>query len=369
MENNTPDNDQKISVLDCDNLEPCDIVLSSEKKIISKIIRVATKSKYSHARLYVGKSLIHATQSGVFAENPQRLHFPRSANVAVLRLKQQLTPDAIAAIIMFARSQVGALYSIPEAIRALKEQNLTPSNKQFCSRLVAQAYMAAGIQVVSTPNYCSPADISNSELFYKIDNYLRPPNEDDIQVSLKPNPIETNQKAYYKWMNIARNIAFKERFEIATEQDVVEFSKRYPKHCDKITKFIHSSGYLDNYKLDNELNPYRFSVQQCRERLQINRYAAEHLFEHDIQQEVDAIERALGNFSSYAQEEQNSFIKTMQQLYENLIDNSLKKLDVFRQALQEEGESELVKLLVQYTFEKHTQKKAIKNYINFGYIP
>jgi hypothetical protein len=38
------------------------------------------------------------------------------------------------------------------------------SKKQFCSRLVAQSFAAAGIKLVADPNFCSPADIQASPL-------------------------------------------------------------------------------------------------------------------------------------------------------------------------------------------------------------
>src|SRR3546814_12968896 len=50
------------------------------------------------------------------------------------------------------RSKIGARYSALEAVRAVLPGQRRASRKQFCSRLIAQAFAAAGIQLVARPN-------------------------------------------------------------------------------------------------------------------------------------------------------------------------------------------------------------------------
>src|SRR3546814_10434296 len=60
------------------------------------------------------------------------------------------------------RSKIGARYSALEAVRAVLPGQRRASRKQFCSRLIAQAFAAAGIQLVARPNFCSPAKLEKS---------------------------------------------------------------------------------------------------------------------------------------------------------------------------------------------------------------
>lgn len=43
------------------------------------------------------------------------------------------------------------------------------TRKQFYSRLAAQAYASAGIQLVDDPDYCSPAEMRNSTLLREVE--------------------------------------------------------------------------------------------------------------------------------------------------------------------------------------------------------
>ncbi|SUP04970.1 Uncharacterised protein [Vibrio cincinnatiensis] len=62
-------------ILDVPSLKLGDVILTSEKGFASIGVRAATLSKYSHAAIYVGGTMIEATLGGVFSKNPQRLLF------------------------------------------------------------------------------------------------------------------------------------------------------------------------------------------------------------------------------------------------------------------------------------------------------
>jgi hypothetical protein len=63
---------------------------------------------------------------------------------------------------------VGAQYSKREAIRTVLGGAHAWTKKQFCSRLVAQAYAAVGIDLVDDANYCSPANIKDSPALVQV---------------------------------------------------------------------------------------------------------------------------------------------------------------------------------------------------------
>ena len=95
-------------ILDLNKIEEGDVLLTSQKGLISKTVRVFTNSNFSHAILYVGYgSYIHSDSLGVHSSNIQRLIFQDPENVTVLRpINSKVAKD----VTMFARSQIGKEY-------------------------------------------------------------------------------------------------------------------------------------------------------------------------------------------------------------------------------------------------------------------
>ncbi len=148
-------------ILDADHLRVGDIILTADQTLRSKGIRVATGGSFSHTMLYVANhSYIHSDGDGVHSGNTQRRLFSKLGDAAVLRLRN---PDASAVerACMYARTQVGKQYSKTEAMRSRKlrdAEQLEDSNRQFCSRLVAQAYSFAGVPLV--PNQTTATQVT-----------------------------------------------------------------------------------------------------------------------------------------------------------------------------------------------------------------
>lgn len=361
-------NIENILVLNTEILRPCDIVLSAEKNAISKLIRIATHGKYSHAMLYIGNTVLHATQDGIHTENPQRMQYSSTENVVALRLKSPLSPEASEAIIKFACRQVSKEYGLQEATAVVIGPRPRDSKKQFCSRLIAQAYREVGIQIVPDAEYCSPQDILSSDLFEIVENSLRSPHESDLVVAKRLNIVHQNRDALYSWISAARKLAKKEGYDIGSEEDVQTFLVKYPQYADKITNHIRTSGYLDTYKCDELHNPYRFSIQECKKMVTINKGEAIKLFIHDSLQEFKSLNRFSDNLKYFSHQNKNSYILVMQELYINLIDFSLRKLKVFEQILREEQHEfsdEIFKRIFQVCYKKKQCEIIIKSNI-FG---
>ena len=102
-------------IIDMPSLKIGDVILTAEKGLTSKGIRVATLSKYSHAAIYVGGTMIEATLGGVFSKNPQRLIFNSEKQVAVYRYRGLLNESQIQSVCGYARSKTASLYTLPEA--------------------------------------------------------------------------------------------------------------------------------------------------------------------------------------------------------------------------------------------------------------
>lgn len=152
-------------------LKTGDIILTTTTAAVSKAIRLATKSDISHAMIYVqDHCVIDATAEGVQARNTQRLFLEDNGSVHLLRPRHELPADQVKALCNYVRGQVGAQYATKEARRTAVRGARQWTRKQFCSRLVAQAYASVGVMLVGDPNFCSPAELKHSALLIEVPN-------------------------------------------------------------------------------------------------------------------------------------------------------------------------------------------------------
>lgn len=270
--NNAPSNKQAqytfdentpLYVLDLDLLEPGDIILTREKALTSIAVRASTLGKYSHAIICVSNSsAIESTIDGkVFSLNTQRLIFHKKNDCIVLRYKTLLSTDQLLNLDRFLRVKIATPYSIKEAIKVPSNKNtsnIANESKQFCSRLVAQAYSHIGINLVKNPDYCSPNDLCLSDHLMIVPNAIRLATQRDIEVINKPNMVEENRKQTYAWLEPTIMLAQTVGFEIITQNDVDLFLLKYPKFDRKICEYIQKTRYLTQYKDDEIANPVRY---------------------------------------------------------------------------------------------------------------
>ena len=153
--------------------------------------------------IYMDLTMIHAVPSGVFSKNPQREIFTFKNDVKVLRLKNSIDKQKYKDICTFARSLVGSIFSKREIIEALKTNNPTKkakTKKQFCSRLVAQAYNSVGINIVDNPDYCSPQNIYESASLQEVNNTVRIAFQKHKKFAKKYDPNLKNQEITFNWL-------------------------------------------------------------------------------------------------------------------------------------------------------------------------
>jgi uncharacterized protein YycO len=244
-------------ILNYQELKIGDIILESGKKIHSKMIQNHTKSHYSHAMICVDhNSIIHATLKGVFSLNPQRKLVDNIDEFKVLRLENKINKNQVQKIENFLRLQIGISYSKSDALYvALSNKEKKANNKQFCSRLVAQAYNNIGIKLVEDIDFCSPADIENSTLLYEVKKMVRECSQADINQANTKNMIEENQESFFCWLNKTKKLAKKYNYEILNDNDVPEFICKYSTEDNIVCEYIEKSGYLENWKIEVINNP------------------------------------------------------------------------------------------------------------------
>ena len=261
-------------VLDWTRLQACDIVLSRESLSVDGILRpkrmwdvaksgaIRLGSKYySHAMLYVGGSIIHAHPPMVYAVNPQRLSSAHDDDYVCLRF-DGLTLEQKRKIEEFARSQVGALYSIPEAVKTVVNKSGDAqdlSGVEFCSRLVAEAYLYAGIQLVPNCSYCAPGDFLSVESLMQIGACTRCADEHDKAILKSTDFVLLSQDRAYDWLKSVRVMSENDGFDVKTIESIYDYVRRFPKRDCEVFNALKESQYLETWKDDKAAHGYRYN--------------------------------------------------------------------------------------------------------------
>lgn len=257
--------EQEKFTYDIPTLKAGDIILSTTDSEVSRAIRLATNCDYSHAMIYVRNTIIHADGGGVFTTNPQRRMF-REGQSIVLRHKN-CTALQLQNICSHALNLSGSLYSVPEALLAKGFSNSTEkstSQRQYCSRLVAQSYESQNVKIVNNADYCTPADFLKSEDFIVVDNAVRKALPEEIEIFKKPDTIKIHQAHTFAWLKEVKKLARAKRhnYNIFSIASALEYVAAHPEVDREVLKKIKSTPYLTDYDLDKSANPHRYDVSK-----------------------------------------------------------------------------------------------------------
>ena len=227
-------------LLDREKLKEGDIILTRSNKKSSKVICKVTKSDFSHAILYVGEtSYIHSDIDGVHSGNIQRLLLEEISFVKVVRIKEQA---AVKEVIHYARLQVGTSYSKLSAANAYaKIFSKLDVKRQFCSRLVANAFETANVRLVSNSDACLPQEIADSKFVHEIEDCVYKASEEEIEFALSYNPITQQSNITNSILESARKLMGK---KIQSLSDITSTLISDPTFDKEITEIYERSGYL-----------------------------------------------------------------------------------------------------------------------------
>ncbi|KJG58891.1 hypothetical protein UA38_03835 [Photobacterium kishitanii] len=293
-------------IIDKSKLQLGDVILTANKSATSKGIRVATLSKYSHAAIYVGGTIIEATLPGVFSISPQRLLFDSPKHVAIYRYNEHLTEEQIETVCNYARSKVGSLYALPEAItiRARSALKLKETRKQFCSRLVALAFHENEIDLKNLryPANCTPKQLSLCKAFTKVEGIIKEANQHEIDFSHSDDPNKKHFKETLFWLNKVRKCVssadLSSEFDIQTINDVSKFLLVKPEFDEKVCSYMDEKDYLTHYNFDMKNNPYRYNDKLLFKAARLHADTPSFLL-HELNKENDIISLYIQNLNLY----------------------------------------------------------------------
>lgn len=314
-----------------------DIILTNSASPISERIRRLTKSRFSHAILYMGElSCIDSDGLGVQAQNIQRKLFDSTENVVVLRLIDNPDEEAIIRILYFARQKVGTEYSsLDEAKMAVTHttESSKEPNRQFCSRFVAQAYQQSGITLVDNPDYCLPEDILNSPLLQQVEEPLYEANPQEVAFASETETPLTNQTRILNGIfNAARDLTGE---DIQSFEQLSQYVIDHPDKDQACTDIVRSSGYLEMWRGDIERNPWHYDITECTAHYS-NPNALYDFATSLLKIEEGVRERLILNLTfcnTAFQQTSLEYFKTHIALYQKLVDLSLQREEVAKMAL------------------------------------
>lgn len=261
-------------IIEIENLLIGDILLIKTNDRTCEKIREYSNSNYSHALIYRGNSsCLESNALGVASVNPQRLLFQNIDDLCVLRLKDLSLLPKLKVGLINSSAKVGMGYSSRRELMKSYLETLEMAeegNRQFCTRLVSQIYFESGIDIVKSPDYCSPKDIENSDYLKKIDKVLKEATLQEIQLAQEENNILSIQTdGLYTIFEKIRNIS---KVDIQTFDQIDNFLIQNRKFDEPFNTIVKDSKYFDLGNLEKEKNilmyhPETFlqyyGVEQC----------------------------------------------------------------------------------------------------------
>jgi len=308
-------------LLDRTKLKSGDIILTRSNKKNSKLICKITKSDFSHAILYVGEaSYIHSDLDGVHSGNIQRLLIDELRFAKVVRIKDQA---AINEAIIYARLQVGTSYSKYSAANAYtKVFSKLDAKRQFCSRLVAKAFEAASIRLVSNSDACLPQEIADSKFVHEIKDCAYKASEEEIEFALSYDPIKKQSEITNYILESARRLMGN---KVQSLSDITSTLINDPTFDNEITEIYERSGYLSMWRYEQERNPWRYDANLFESlplsKDQINQRAIE-----ELKVANNLLDLYKNNLEQYFYLKEQFKLKYAEQqfgLYKQLVENAL----------------------------------------------
>jgi hypothetical protein len=234
-----------------------DVVLTTTPESVSKTIRKVTGADISHAMICVGNSsVIDSTGDGVHARNLGRLIREPGCAGHVLRPVKPLTTDQLRSIISFARAAVGTRYSMTGAAKSVLA-GFAAGRRQFCSRLVAQAYRNAGVNLVSDADFCHPGEFLKSAALVEVPNVLRNLSQEEEAVWRED---VDNVQAMRDSTNALLWEARKLSSEIESLNDIDAYLVEHPEGDAHLVQALRSSRYLELWRDEFERNSWQYHV-------------------------------------------------------------------------------------------------------------
>jgi hypothetical protein len=146
--------------------------------------------------------------------------------------------------------------SVKEAVQTAFGGYRRATKKQFCSRLVAQAFSAASIQLVADSAFCTPAELQESP-------YLEVLAEPTVAVSAEKaqwDDVEDATQTTRNAPNVILSGARKKNGDIETFEDIHMHLARHSEDDEAFCILLDQSNYLNLWRANVERNPWQYDL-------------------------------------------------------------------------------------------------------------
>ncbi|MGZ2744454.1 YiiX/YebB-like N1pC/P60 family cysteine hydrolase [Burkholderia stagnalis] len=234
-----------------------DVVLTTTPERMSQRIRKVTGADISHAMICVGKSsVIDSTGDGVHARNLERLILEPGCAGHVLRPVKPLTTNQLRSVVSFARAAVGTRYTMTGAAKSVLA-GFVAGRRQFCSRLVAQAYRDAGVNLVSDADFCHPGELLKSAALVEVPHVLRNlSQEEEADWRQDIDNVQAMRDSTNALLQEARKLSS----EIESLNDIDAYLVEHPEGDAHLVQALRSSRYLELWRDEFERNSWQYHV-------------------------------------------------------------------------------------------------------------
>lgn len=318
-------------VIDLDKLKFGDIILMKTYGALCQKIREKSGSNFSHAMIYKGYySCLESNDLAVNSVNPQRLFFHHEEDAAVFRLIDQTNVGRLVKGLKYASSIVGMEYaSIKEVLKSLSttEDEAKEMKRQFCTRFVAQIYEKSNISIVANPDYCSPAEIENSQVLKRV-SILKEATPAELEIAEKEGLDSYQNQITHEILAKARVVANE---DLQSLNEIDDFLMLNPNKNDELNKILEESGYLTLSEIESEENPYYYDFLLFMEHFGMpdavdfsaNNLVNEIVLNYNFQ-------TAHNTYQKLFDKTQLSYFESLAKCYKRQQEYSSKRLDIFK---------------------------------------
>ncbi len=327
--------------LDETALQIGDIILTTTTDWFSKGIRKVTGSDISHALVCVESHVvIDATGDGVHSRNTQRLFWEDECAVHVLRLTEGLDAAQSRRIVNYVRGRIGTQYSKVEAARSVLGGARSPSRRQFCSRLVAQAYASAGLSLVTDPHYCTPEHLKSSTRLVAVQDAIQQISDEEVQ---RWEGIHDTPQSMRDATNALLSGARAKNECIENVNDIDHHLQMTPGDDVYFTDIYERSGYLTVWVAERDKNRWQYDLQAMLDEPgsdAAKRRYCENLLGDD-EEGLVRFEVNRAGYSLLAEEYSLETFRRLRTLYEKLVELHISRRQAAAQWLCRDGSAGL----------------------------
>lgn len=167
-----------------------------------------------------------------------------------------LSTDQLRSVVSFARASVGTRYTKTGAAKSVLA-GFVAGRRQFCSRLVAQAYRDAGVNLVSDADFCHPGELLNSAALVEVPNVLRNLSpEDEAYRREDIDHVQAMRDSTNALLQEARKLSP----EIESLNDIDAYLVEHPEGDAQLVQALRSSRYLELWRDEFERNSWQYHI-------------------------------------------------------------------------------------------------------------